>query len=401
MAKFPKPYFRSQRGTWCVQLDGNQVTLGTDKDAAFRLYHQLMGDRAHQRPTQMAVVAPHVATILDQYLDWLNHRVREGTKAARTFQWYCKYLQSFLLFKGDGFTVAGLTIDKLEPFHVYQWVDSHPRWKTGKRGAMTAVQRAFSWAAKAGALKAIGGKSPLSSLEKPPPGRREQCVTEQEYADVLGVLTSQEATDLTQLSWETGMRPHELFICEARFFEPQNGRMVFPLRFSKGKKLQRVVYLNDTALEIVRRLALQNPAGPMLRNTEGEPWNAGSVNCLFQRVRLELGRRKLHELGLVPPRIPRLKPPDRVNSSVRVEHERAVHERRKQVHRLAWDYGTKYSLYAFRHAFCTEALENGVDAVTVSVLMGHRDTTMIARHYAHVHQRQDHMRAAANRARGA
>ena len=74
---------------------------------------------------------------------------------------------------------------------------------------------------------------------------------------------------------------------------------------------------------------------------------------------------------------------------------------RQLIHRLAWEHGTKYSLYAFRHAFCTEALENGLDAVTVSVLMGHRDTTMIARHYSHVHQRHEHMRDAARKARGA
>ena len=40
-------------------------------------------------------------------------------------------------------------------------------------------------------------------------------------------------------------------------------------------------------------------------------------------------------------------------------------------------------------------------AVTVSVLMGHRDTTMISRVYSHVGERHDHMRKAANRARGA
>jgi len=39
--------------------------------------------------------------------------------------------------------------------------------------------------------------------------------------------------------------------------------------------------------------------------------------------------------------------------------------------------------------------------VTVSVLMGHRDTTMISRVYSHLSQRHDHLREAANRARGA
>ena len=42
------------------------------------------------------------------------------------------------------------------------------------RGAMTSVQRALNWAARAGLLKCVGGKSPLASLEKPQQGRREQ-----------------------------------------------------------------------------------------------------------------------------------------------------------------------------------------------------------------------------------
>ncbi len=120
-------------------------------------------------------------------------------------------------------------------------------------------------------LKSIGGKSPLASIEKPQQGRREQLVSEEEYRNVLTALVSDEAHDLVTLSWETGMRPNELFVAEARFFEPENARLVFPVKLSKGKKTQRIVYPNDTALEIVRRCAFKNPDGSLLRNTEGDP----------------------------------------------------------------------------------------------------------------------------------
>ena len=69
--------------------------------------------------------------------------------------------------------VPSLTIDQLRPSHLYGWVDSQPRWKTGRRGAIIAVQRALNWASKAGKLGLLGGKSPLAGMEKPPPGRRE------------------------------------------------------------------------------------------------------------------------------------------------------------------------------------------------------------------------------------
>ena len=65
---------------------------------------------------------------------------------------------------------------------------------------------------------------------------------------------------------------------------------------------------------------------------------------------------------------------------------------------LARQHGLRLSLYLFRHAFITESLVNGLDAVTVSILAGHQDTTMISRHYSHLTQKHDHMRKAANQA---
>src|SRR5207244_204552 len=137
--------------------------------------------------------------------------------------------------------------------------------------------------------------------------------------------TAPEARDLVELSWESGMRPQELFTAEARFFEPENSRLVFPVKLSKGKKVQRVVYLNDTALAIVRRLALAHPEGALLRNTEGNSWNGSTVNCLFQRVRRELGRRRLRSLGLTPPTLKRLTgTPAQKDPVKRAEHHQAV-----------------------------------------------------------------------------
>ena len=42
MAHYPKPFFRAPRGRWYVQINGKQINLGPDKDAAFKAYHGLM-----------------------------------------------------------------------------------------------------------------------------------------------------------------------------------------------------------------------------------------------------------------------------------------------------------------------------------------------------------------------
>jgi integrase len=418
----PKPFYKANRNTWYVEVARVQHPLGKHPDGfpapskrdgswdppreILDAYHRVMaqGQGASEART-VGDTPPPVAVVLDEFVGWLKGRVAEGSKAPRTLEWYVGYLNSFLDYLRDeepGRPEApALTVDGLRPIHVYRWVDSHPEWKTGKRGAMTAVQRACNWAAKAGLLKAVGGRSPLAGLEKPPQGRREQLVSPEEFEVILAWVRDREFRDLLETSWDTGARPHELFTVEARYFDPANARWVFPVRESKGKKVQRVVYLGKRALAITERLVRERPSGPLFRNKDGTPWTVSSVKCRFQRLRDELGRRKVRALGLFPPRLKRLTKVQRQDPVVRMAHQQAVRRRRQEIKDLAKRHGTKYSLYSFRHAFVTEALVNGLDAVTVSVLAGHRDTTMISRHYSHLTQQLGHLREAARKARGA
>jgi hypothetical protein len=42
MKKFPKPWFRPNRGVWYVNVYGRQHNLGPDEEAALAKYHALM-----------------------------------------------------------------------------------------------------------------------------------------------------------------------------------------------------------------------------------------------------------------------------------------------------------------------------------------------------------------------
>jgi hypothetical protein len=180
MPHHPKPFFRASRNTWFVEIDGRQHNLGRHpehlpqprkRDGAWdppreilEAYHREMARRGQVQTMPVDTgQGPAVIAVLDSFLDWLQKRVHEGREEPRTYDWYCGYLQSFAHSIS-----AELTCGQLAPIHVYQWVDAHPGWKTGKRGAMVAVQRALTWAAKAGLLKAVGGISPLAALENPP-----------------------------------------------------------------------------------------------------------------------------------------------------------------------------------------------------------------------------------------
>jgi integrase len=187
-------------------------------------------------------------------------------------------------------------------------------------------------------------------MEKPPGGRRNTVVSPKEFEEILGSVRGREARDLLTVTWETGCRAQEILAVEARHVDLVSSRWVFPPEETKTKKAPRIVYLTPKAREITERLLSVHSEGKLFRNSEGRAWTTEAVNCLFQRIQKKVGK--------------------------------------------------KYCLTVLRHSWCTHALTNGVDSVTVSVLMGHADTSMVARVYSHLtHAPQyllDQARKAAN-----
>ena len=256
-------------------------------------------------------------SILDAFLDWcLKH------KAERTYDWYRGYLESFARS-----LPSGLTVGKLKPFHVQQWIDGNPTWKTGKRGAIIAVQRAFNWAVRMGLIAA----SPVRTLEKPKAGRREHVISAEQFELIASLVRDEEFRDLLTVCWETGCRPQEALSVETTHVNAAEGCWVFPVNESRGKERQRIVYLTDTALEITKRRMVGRHVGPLFLNTDGLPWTASALNCRFARLRLALGRKKTEELGLTPPKIRRLTKTQRTDGMVRQKHLDAMHERQREI----------------------------------------------------------------------
>jgi len=413
MPHHPKPFYRAPRDTWFVEIDGRQHNLGRHPEhlpppkkrdggwdpprEVLEAYHREMARR--EQPQVMTVTpgqGPSVVAVLDAFLDWLHKRVQEGRKELRTYDWYRSYLQSFIRSIS-----VDLTCGQLAPIHVYQWVDAHAGWKTGKRGAMIAVQRAFTWAAKAGLLKALGGCSPLAALEKPPQGKRGKVILPGEFEAIMARVRNRAFIDLCVVAYEVGCRPHEIRTVEARHVDLKNTCWVFPPDEAKGKKFFRVVYLSEGALEITKRLLAEYPDGKLFRNSDGAPWHPYAVNCAFGRVQIALGKERLKQLGLFESKLKRLTATQRGDRALRQEHGRQVKGRRVRMEKLARKHGKRFCLYNLRHSWATRALQNGVDPVTVSVLMGHADASMLARVYQHLAHNPDYMREAAKKARGA
>lgn len=216
---------------------------------------------------------------------------------------------------------------------------------------MTALKAAFQWAEDEGYID----RSPIRRVRKPRAGRRETVLTEEQRTLLLDEASDQEFRDLLTLLMETGARPQEVRTVEARHVDLKNGLWVFPPDESKmGEKTQkpRIIYLTPTALELTLRLVERYPEGPLLRNSQGKPWTRNAIRCRFRRLR------------------------NRKNGG----------------------FPKNLCAYVLRHSFATDALEKGIDPITLATLLGHQDPTMLSRVYQHVDQRAKHLKVAAEKA---
>lgn len=330
MAHFPKPFWRKARKAWFVQIDKKFHNLGAEKEPAFKEYHRLMALENRQEAIHQV---GNVVAILDLYLDWCQRN-----RAPDTYEWYSWRINLFCKS-----IPAGLQVGSLKHYHLDQWLDKNKWGASMRHSCCRAIMRGLSWAKKKGYIDA----SPLTDYEKPRPKKRNVVIPPAEFDRILQNVKGP-FVDLLVVTWETAARPQESLIVEARHVDVENKRWVFPVDESKGEQAPRIVYLNEKALEITKRLMEKYPAGPLFRNRDGVPWTTDAVNCAFIRLQKKIGK--------------------------------------------------KYCLYNLRHSWLDGALKRGVDALTCAILMGHRDPGTIAKVYQHLSQSPDYLHGAIKKA---
>lgn len=387
MPRQPKPWFWKQRGQWVVNIDRKRHYLGPDRKQAFEAFYALMRQPAN-RPR---VSAESVAAIADAYLSWV-----EKHRSPDTYEWYRYRLERFCQRYPE------LTVGQIKPYHVQEWVDEYQIAKTTKRNYLRAVKRAFIWALKQGYIEA----NPIANLEVPSAEHREIVISEEEFERILQHAGHDSLRDLIIVTRETGCRPQESLRVEARHVDMVHKRWVFPISEAKGERVPRVVYLTDRAFEITQRAMSAYPSGKLFRNSAGGAWSPDAVNCAFDRIQRRMAKEEMNRRELVITKeqiaefIPSLSPTKvALGKVVKKTQAELRHEaKRKLTERLARDLVPRYSLYAIRHSWATHALQRGVDAITVAVLMGHSDASTLARVYQHLTQNPEFMREQAVRA---
>lgn len=335
MDRIGQPFWRNSRRAWYLQVGKRQIKLSSDKAVSFQKWHEIVAEAATEKVNKSSSLT--LQRVCENFLQEVKN-----TRSERTWQWYTYHID-ILLHDVQGDTVA----ENVQMRDISALIHNKKDWKPNSRHNLArAIKTVFSWAKKNRMIEV----NPVEHLEKPAQEARENYVDPEQFARIMDTLAEGPFKDLLRMAWDTGMRPQELVRIEARHWQSADKIVVIPASEAKGKRRPRYVFVaSPRAAEILDRCSKENPEGPVLRNSMGNPWCKNSLSCAFARLRKK---------------------------------------------------GIDTHLGAFRKGYCTNALINGVDPVTVSKLMGHKDLNMIMRVYAQVHQDKEFMTQSAAKALG-
>ena len=331
-----QPFWRNSRKAWYLQVGKTQVKLAENKAEAWAKWHEIMSESDSANSPKTSVLT--VGKLVDLFLEDCKR-----CRSQKTWQWYVLFMGHFTAEIKPSAPVLSVRVSDINRI-----VSGRDKWKPNTRhNFVRAVKRIYHWAEVEGLIES----DPLKHLKCPTMEARTEYVTQEQMDRIENSTPESVFKDLLRLAWDTGMRPQEIVRIEARHFNAQTKCIMFPREESKGKRHPRTIYLGtERAFEIVAEYCKANPIGPIFLNTKGQPYCKNSLICAMTR--------------------------------------------------LAKKTGIKTHLGAFRKGYCTEALQNGVDPITLSKLMGHADLTMINRVYAQVAQNRDFMLASAQKAKG-
>lgn len=269
MSRQPKPYYRKAQDRWVCTIDGNRVTLGQDKKAAFEQFHKLMSDRGAVKASVHTVYG-----LTQVYLDWV-----EVNRSAGTYDNHKRCLKSFIESIGKTLKVA-----ELRNHHVTKWVDSQEWNSTTKNDNISTVFRVINWAIEQGYINS----SPLRKMKKPKRTRREVHYTDEQWALIKSHIKTRQFADFLDFIWATGCRPKEARNLEARHVDMTNDFILIPAAEAKGG-IPRVIYMTPESKQVLQRV--WKDSGKLFVNARGNAWTRDAIKCHLTRVSDKVGFR--------------------------------------------------------------------------------------------------------------
>ena len=220
---------------------------------------------------------------------------------------------------------------------VQAWHYYHPQWSENTKIDATAVLLAcLNWAAKP--EQRLITSNPIAGMKRGMiRSRGESALLSPEMQQKLFDEASPELQQVLTILKQTGMRTGEVIGLTAE--QCDFNAAVIRLKEHKTEHRTgrtRVIPMTAVLVKLLQPLCEKHATKEILRRRNGDQWNIHRLGEAFRRLRERLGLPK----GVVA--------------------------------------------YCYRHTAATELLEAGVPDAKVAAILGHTNTAMIYKHYAHV-----------------
>lgn len=345
----PTLNWTKSRDQFTATIDGTFYRLGADKEVAEQRFNFLLNK------ADLAEVVdknPYFVSIADQWLEFVHKHHSPGR-----YRYSKNRIEEFAAFVG-----AGLRVKDIRASRVEAWINSrkvmsakpNSRGRRETRVASPGTERAYkavilaclNWAASK-KVRLIPSNPIKGMVELPEaPARGGEVVWDQKVFEQVLQVANPAFADVVRILALTGARPSTICRVEARHFRPEmklwDLEEIYRGRVSKKKFVKRI-WLMPEALKLVVRKNEEQPTGPIFRNAHGEPWNPDTLALYLYQLRLKY----------------------------KVSKE------------MAWP--EALCLYGLRHTFATKFIVANPDKLEyLRELLGHKDMTMIRRHYGHL-----------------
>lgn len=263
-------------------------------------------------------------TVADVVTAYLRHSAAATLHCAESLAERQRTLNAFAA------TFGPLECDTLKPFHLQDWIDSHPAWKSisTRRAKANQIRAVFQWACDGERI----GRNPFRMVRYAEAERRPD-MPDATLASLCDLANKPFERALRWLRL-TGCRLSEL--CRAQWSDVDLERGVWIIQRHKSRRFTckpKVVALVPEAVALLRSIAKAD--GTIFLNTRNKPWTR---RTLGQQLRRMKDRHKIDEAA---------------------------------------------TLHGIRHAAASAAIGNGAPLKLVAEQLGHSTTAITERYYWH------------------
>jgi integrase len=291
-------------------------------------------------------------TVKDVISLYRRHAAAEGVHSSSAKSECDLTLGLFIAAHGN------FAVDECKPFLLTDFIADHPEWKSTatRRKKAAVVRAAFQWAWREERIS----RNPFRNVTYAEAERRPE-MPDQSLGMILDIA-NKHAERVLRFIRLTACRVTEA--CRAEWPHVDLGRGTWLIPQHKTRKRtgrEKMVALVPEAVELLRGMAgapagalpaldvtvvAAGPAKPIFLNSRGEPWNANAIWRVVDRAKTRLG--------------------------------------------LA----TEASTHGLRHRAATAMIVAGAAPALVAAQLGHATTATVERHYLHLENQMDAIRAA-------